>query len=65
MSDDTLAELFARNPTEQPHSDDELRKIIEYYRNTRQQFMLDPKPAQAASKAKKEKVVPLDALLND
>jgi hypothetical protein len=64
MPDDTLAELFARDPTKQPHSDADLQRMIDYYRAARQQFMLDPKPAQAASRAKKEKVVPLEDLLS-
>lgn len=64
MSSDTLAELFARDPKEAPHTPEEIEKIIAYYRAKRKEFMADPKPATAASRAKKESKIDLNSLLD-
>ena len=61
---DTLSELFARNPTEQPHTDAELTLIIEYFRRKRAEFVSDPRPATAAARAKKETKISLEDLLS-
>lgn len=36
----TLADLFARNPLEIPHTDEELDRIIAYFREARAKHML-------------------------
>lgn len=69
IANDTLAELFARNPTEQPHTDAELELLIRYYRERRSQFMAQPPRATKAmtkqdpnGKPKKASKIDLDSL---
>ena len=44
---DTIAELFARNILDKPHTDEELKEIIKHLREKRAQYGATPKKGPA------------------